>query len=235
MLDFYLFNSYFRGISPRRQGKIPLPCMCLIAQLCLTLCDPMDLGPPGSSAPGILQARILEWVAISSPGDLPKPCLLCLLHCKRILSGYPLSHHPKLNRLFLKVMTFWISRQHSRDFNDVPLSSAQGNTTIFSHHPHSSYSLADLCPWTCSEGQVEIGVLTLAITKKFRMIFKANVDARWLKQNTGQNRLEISHIVFIRRHKSRISGSKLACGNLKVKTSSFLPRVESGVFRPSSK
>ena len=34
-------------------------------QLCLTLCDPTDGRPPGSSIPGILQARKLEWVAIS--------------------------------------------------------------------------------------------------------------------------------------------------------------------------
>ena len=34
-------------------------------QLCLTLCDPIDGSPLGSSVPGILQARILEWVAIS--------------------------------------------------------------------------------------------------------------------------------------------------------------------------
>ena len=37
----------------------------LVAQLCLTLCDPMDCSPPGSSVHGILQARILEWVVIS--------------------------------------------------------------------------------------------------------------------------------------------------------------------------
>ena len=36
-----------------------------LLQLCLTLCDPIDGSPPGSSVPGILQARILEWVAIS--------------------------------------------------------------------------------------------------------------------------------------------------------------------------
>ena len=36
-----------------------------VAQLCMTLWDPMDCGPPGSSIPGILQVRILEWVAIS--------------------------------------------------------------------------------------------------------------------------------------------------------------------------
>ena len=34
-------------------------------QSCLTLCDPIDGSPPGSSIPGILQARTLEWVAIS--------------------------------------------------------------------------------------------------------------------------------------------------------------------------
>ena len=37
---------------------------CLIAQLCPTLCDPMDCSPAGSSVHGILQARMLEWVAI---------------------------------------------------------------------------------------------------------------------------------------------------------------------------
>ena len=36
-----------------------------VAQSCLTLRDPMDCSPPGSSVHGILQARILEWVAIS--------------------------------------------------------------------------------------------------------------------------------------------------------------------------
>ena len=34
-------------------------------QLCPTLCDPIDGSPPGFSVPGILQARILEWIAIS--------------------------------------------------------------------------------------------------------------------------------------------------------------------------
>ena len=35
-------------------------------QSCLTLCDPMDYGPSGSSVHGVLQAEILEWVTISS-------------------------------------------------------------------------------------------------------------------------------------------------------------------------
>ena len=54
-------------------------CVCvLFAQSCLTLCDPMDCSPPGSSVRGIFQARILEWVAMpfsrgsSQPRDLPR-------------------------------------------------------------------------------------------------------------------------------------------------------------------
>ena len=38
----------------------------LVAQLCPALCEHMDCSPPGSSVHGILQARVLEWVAISS-------------------------------------------------------------------------------------------------------------------------------------------------------------------------
>ena len=38
-----------------------------------SICDPVDLSPPGSSIHGILQARILEWVATSFSRDLPDP------------------------------------------------------------------------------------------------------------------------------------------------------------------
>ena len=45
---------------------IDICAVCLVAQSCLTLCDPMDCSLPGSSTHGILQARILEWVVIPS-------------------------------------------------------------------------------------------------------------------------------------------------------------------------
>ena len=44
-----------------------------LLQSCLTLCDPVDCSPPGSSVHGILQARILKWVAMPSFRDLPDP------------------------------------------------------------------------------------------------------------------------------------------------------------------
>ena len=49
-----LMSFYIKGGG----GSVP--------QSCPTLCDPIDCSPPGSSAHGILQARILEWIAISS-------------------------------------------------------------------------------------------------------------------------------------------------------------------------
>ena len=45
----------------------------LVAQLCPTLCDPMDCSPPGSSVHGILQARIPEWFATPSFGGFFQP------------------------------------------------------------------------------------------------------------------------------------------------------------------
>ena len=44
-----------------------------LLQLCSTLCNPMDCSLPGSSVPGILQARILEWVAISFSKGSSRP------------------------------------------------------------------------------------------------------------------------------------------------------------------
>ena len=45
----------------------------LVAQLCLTLCDPMDCSPPGFSVLGILQAKIQEWVAMPSSRESSWP------------------------------------------------------------------------------------------------------------------------------------------------------------------
>ena len=50
----------------------PMFC-CLVAKSCPTLCDPMDYSLPGSSVHGSLQARILEWVAVSSSRNVPQP------------------------------------------------------------------------------------------------------------------------------------------------------------------
>ena len=49
-------------------------CVCVKSlQACRTLCDPMDCSPPGSSVRGLLQARILEWVAMPSSRGSSNP------------------------------------------------------------------------------------------------------------------------------------------------------------------
>ena len=59
----------------------------LVPKLCPTLCDPMDCNLPGSSVHGILQARMLEWAAISfyRESSLTQELNLGLLHCRQIL------------------------------------------------------------------------------------------------------------------------------------------------------
>ena len=56
--------------------------MCLLTQLCPTLCDPKDCSPPGSSVHGILQARILERVASSFSN-------VCVYIHTHICKGFP--------------------------------------------------------------------------------------------------------------------------------------------------
>ena len=67
-----------------------LLCCCLIAQSCLNLCDPKDCSPPSPSIHGILQARILEWVAIPFSRGSSRPrdqtCVSCI---GRLTAGSP--------------------------------------------------------------------------------------------------------------------------------------------------
>ena len=60
ILKIYDTSNYVNSPFALTVVKVKMP----VAQSCLTLCDPVDCSPPGLSVHGILQARILEWVAI---------------------------------------------------------------------------------------------------------------------------------------------------------------------------
>ena len=60
-----LWPSSLKGSKKNSDPKQPAAATAKSLQLCPTLCDPIDGSPPGSAVPGILQAGILEWVAIS--------------------------------------------------------------------------------------------------------------------------------------------------------------------------
>ena len=55
-------------VQPHREEYV-----CVLTQLCPTLCDPMDYSSPGSFGHRIIQVRILEWLPFPPPGDLPDP------------------------------------------------------------------------------------------------------------------------------------------------------------------
>ena len=93
----------FSGISHPLIGSqlYCMPATCSVAQSYLTLSDPMDCSPPGSSVHGIFQARILEWVAISySSGSYQsrdQTCISCI-------DTLRLSHLGSLRALLMPIL-----------------------------------------------------------------------------------------------------------------------------------
>ena len=98
------------------------PCLsCTVLQLLnclksLTLCEPLDCSPPGSSIHGISHARILEWVAISSSRGIfltqgSNSHILCVLHWQA--GSLPLAPpgKPDLAGLFLKLDNSLMNRE----------------------------------------------------------------------------------------------------------------------------
>ena len=70
----YKFWATYLFILKERETYFHPVCMgALLLQSCLTLCDPMECSPPGSSVRGILQATILEWVAMPSLRGSSRP------------------------------------------------------------------------------------------------------------------------------------------------------------------
>ena len=69
-----------------------LECVCVCAQSCLRVCNPVDCSLPGSSAHGIFQARILEWVAISSSRGSSRPWDQTLVSCISCIGRW-IHHH----------------------------------------------------------------------------------------------------------------------------------------------
>ena len=98
--DLLKINQNFSSAFNKRDQSFSILIISMtsyeISELCPTLRDSMNCSPPDSSICGIFQARIMEWVAISScrdifPTQASNPRFLCLLHCRLIL--YPLSHN----------------------------------------------------------------------------------------------------------------------------------------------
>ena len=88
-VTFFILPSYFFGGGG------------LVAQSCLTLCDPMDCSPSGSSVHGILQARRVEWSAFPFPPYFLMPEKLCPVFYSLILHIWLFSFFRSMVFLFL--------------------------------------------------------------------------------------------------------------------------------------
>ena len=80
------FSSSQLSKSAAPEGHLGISSSCLrecvlVTQSCLTLCDPMDCSPPGFCVHGILQARILEWIAMPCSRGSSQPKDQTLISC----------------------------------------------------------------------------------------------------------------------------------------------------------
>ena len=109
--------SLLRKLSPRRvkwavSGLSAAAAKSL--QLCLTLCDPIDGSPPGSPVSGILQARTLEWVAISfSNASKWKVKVKSLSRVRLLATPWIAAYQAPLSMGFLLLIKSWFKSMPS--------------------------------------------------------------------------------------------------------------------------
>ena len=85
-LNLQIFKSWLCRSPSRKKDHQPEPTAAAkLLQSCLTLCNPIDSSLPGSPIPGILQARTLEWVAISFSSAWKWKVKVKLFSCVRLL------------------------------------------------------------------------------------------------------------------------------------------------------
>ena len=99
-------------------------CLCLVSQLCATLCNPLDCSLPGSSVHEILQARTLEWVAISFPRGSFQPRDWTCVSCVSCMAGRFFTcwatGEAKIQRYQdRKIRYFWIKQQCNSLFQGI--------------------------------------------------------------------------------------------------------------------
>ena len=108
-------------------------------QSCLTLCDPIDSSPSGSSVPGILQARTLEWVAISfSNARKGKVKVKSLSRVRLLATPWTAAHQAPPSMGFCR-QEYW---------SEVPLPSPDQAAKRPALHNNDQIGLATLVPQT---------------------------------------------------------------------------------------
>ena len=125
------WNYYFqKNEDETSQVSRPHVVLCLVAQSCLTLCDPVDCSPPGSPVHGILQARTLGWIAMPSSRGSSQPRDWTQVSC--IARGF---------------FTIWVTREAHNCWNwtePVSSNSHLGMLSLFNCDPMDYWPQAHL-------------------------------------------------------------------------------------------
>ena len=100
-------NIFFWNYWTYFHYHVSSPAAAKSLQSCLTLCDPIDGSPPGSPIPGILQARTLEWVAISFSSAWKWKVKVKSLSCVRLfVTPWTAAHQAPLSMGFSR-QEYW--------------------------------------------------------------------------------------------------------------------------------
>ena len=135
-----------------KMANVMLYAKVLVAQLCLTLCNPMIYSPPGSSVHGIFQARILEWLTISFSSGSSQPRDKTRLSCTagRFFTDWATREAPVCYVYFTTIffLNKYSTRSHNAHFWLSPM-------------PHTNHDSIGICcqswdhwkhpknPWNC--------------------------------------------------------------------------------------
>ena len=92
------------------------PCVCSVAQSCLTLCSPMDCILPGSSVHGILQARILGWVVTSFSRKSSQPWDQTQISCFSCIGRRTLDTSTTWEA---PILSYWLSVHHCEETSPI--------------------------------------------------------------------------------------------------------------------
>ena len=147
---------------------------CSVAQLCLTLCSPMDCSPPGSSVHGIILARILEWVTISSSRGSSQSRDGTRVSCtgRWILYHWATQKAPCLQWEKIKSKDGEKEKIMLSIFKQVDPAVLKANNST----PTTPSYISQESPKWCCPCQLESGFLSLAVESKLCMNYTASPD-----------------------------------------------------------
>ena len=157
-------------------------------QSCPTLCDPRDGSPSGSTVPGILQARTLEWVAISFSNAWKQKLKVKLLSRVRLCaSPWTAAYQAPLSMEFSR-QEYWSGLPFPSPMHESEKWKWSPSVVSHSSRPHGLQPTRLLCPWDFPGKSTEVGCHWL--------LHGASKSQTWLRDSTTSKTLKVQIVVI---------------------------------------